>query len=86
MCGAAAAGELADFRATSLSTLTQMLTGSGALTLLPALALPVETRGRRDLVVRSFRAPAPHRTIGLAWRRTSPRGEEFRVLAERLRV
>jgi LysR family hydrogen peroxide-inducible transcriptional activator len=84
VCGAPRPGELGDFRATSLSTLTQMLTSSDALTLLPALALPVETRGRRDLAVRPFRAPAPHRTIGLAWRRTSPRAEEFRVLAESL--
>lgn len=86
VCGARGADELEDFRATSLSTLTQMLTSeSEALTLLPDLALPVETRGRRDLVVRSFRPPAPHRTIGLAWRRTSPRGDEFRALAEDLR-
>jgi LysR family hydrogen peroxide-inducible transcriptional activator len=61
-----------------------MLTTSTALTLLPALSLPVETRGRRDLAVRPFKAPAPHRTIGLAWRPTSPRGDEFRTLAESL--
>jgi LysR family hydrogen peroxide-inducible transcriptional activator len=84
VCGQRNAGEWGDFRATSLTTLTQMLTTSTALTLLPALSLPVETRGRRDLAVRPFKAPAPHRTIGLAWRPTSPRGDEFRTLAESL--
>lgn len=86
MCGADRANELADLRATSLSTLTQMLTSERALTLLPALSIPVETRGRRDLAIRPFRAPAPFRTIGLAWRRSGPRGDEFRILAESLTI
>jgi LysR family hydrogen peroxide-inducible transcriptional activator len=84
VCGSRPADDLGDLRATSLSTLTQMLTMNAAITLLPELSLPVETRGRRDLVVRPFRAPVPHRTIGLAWRATSPRGEEYRTLAESL--
>ena len=82
VCTAQGASELGDFRATSLSTLTQMVTDGEAMTLLPELALGVETRGRRDLAVRPFRSPAPHRTIGLAWRPSSPREEEFRALAE----
>lgn len=86
MCGAGDAQELGDFRATSLGTLLEMLMTSDALTLLPALALPVETRGRRGLAVRPFRPPAPHRTIGLAWRPTSPRSDEFHTLAESLTV
>lgn len=63
-----------------------MLTGDDVLTLLPELAVPTETRGRRDLVVRPFRAPASSRTIGLAWRKSSPRAGEFRTLAESLAV
>jgi LysR family hydrogen peroxide-inducible transcriptional activator len=82
VCTAQGASELGDFRATSLSTLTQMVTDGEAMTLLPELALGVETRGRRDLAVRPFRSPAPHRTIGLAWRPSSPREEEFHALAE----
>ena len=82
VCSAQGASELGDFRATSLSTLTQMVTGGDVMTLLPELALDVETRGRRDLAVRPFRPPAPHRTIGLAWRPSSPRQEEFRALAD----
>jgi LysR family hydrogen peroxide-inducible transcriptional activator len=86
VCSAQGASELGDFRATSLSTLTQMLTGEEAMTLLPELALDVEMRGRRDLVVRPFRSPAPYRTIGLAWRPSTPREDEFRALADGLAV
>lgn len=86
VCSAQGASELGDFRATSLSTLTQMVTDGDVMTLLPELALGVETRGRRDLAVRPFRSPAPHRTIGLAWRPSSPREEEFRALAESFAV
>jgi LysR family hydrogen peroxide-inducible transcriptional activator len=86
VCGSQRTTELADLRATSLNTLTQMLVETDALTLLPEMAVAVETRGRRDLVVRPFRAPRPYRTIGLAWRRTSARGEEFEQLAESLRI
>ena len=81
VCSAQGASELGDFRATSLSTLTQMVTDGDVMTLLPELALGVETRGRRDLAVRPFRPPVPHRTIGLAWRSSSPREEEFQSLA-----
>jgi LysR family hydrogen peroxide-inducible transcriptional activator len=81
VCSAQGASELGDFRATSLSTLTQMVTDGDVMTLLPELSLGVETRGRRDLAVRPFRPPVPYRTIGLAWRPSSPREEEFRTLA-----
>ncbi len=59
-------------------------TGAG-ITLLPQSAVDVELRGSEELVTLSFRKPAPFRTIGLAWRRTSPRGDEFALLAEGLR-
>lgn len=84
VCGARSATEIGDFSATSLSTLTQMVAGGDMLTILPELALSVESRGRRDLATRPFHAPVPHRTIALAWRRTSARADEFRELAASL--
>ena len=36
------------------------------------------------MLLRIFRKPAPHRTIGLAWRKGSPRAREFGLLAEAL--
>jgi LysR family hydrogen peroxide-inducible transcriptional activator len=46
-------------------------------TILPDLALPVETGAHSRLRVVPFKAPAPVRTIGLAWRASSPRQPDF---------
>jgi LysR family hydrogen peroxide-inducible transcriptional activator len=70
ICSAAEAQE-PGFRATSLSTLAQMVAGGAGITLLPRLAVRAENR-RAHLVVRRFVDPAPHRTLALAWRRRSP--------------
>ena len=70
LCTKAHAHE-ADYTATSLATLTQMAAGGAGITLLPALSLPVENR-RGDLALRRFVAPAPSRTLVLAWRKGSP--------------
>jgi len=84
VCRRVGAAEAEEFRAGSLATLIQMVIGGMGITLLPALALELETRRERSLAVSRFKRPVPFRTIGLAWRRTSPRGEEFRKLAESL--
>jgi LysR family hydrogen peroxide-inducible transcriptional activator len=74
----------ADFRATSLTTLVQMVLGGGGVTLLPAMSLPVENRGGA-LAVRRFAVPVPGRTIVLAWRRQSSRGPALQRVAAALR-
>jgi len=74
----------ADFRATSLSTLVQMVRGGAGVTLLPAMALAVENRGGA-LAVRKFQAPSPARTIVLAWRKQSARALALGQVAEVLR-
>lgn len=78
------AGRETAFRATSLSTLAQMVSGGSGITLLPKLAVAVENR-RGQLEVRPFRAPAPHRTIVLIWRRGSPFAAAFRAVASTVR-
>jgi LysR family hydrogen peroxide-inducible transcriptional activator len=78
-----AAGALGDFRATSLATLVQMVASGAGVTLLPRLALPIEAR-TQDLAFVPLTEPAPARTIGLAWRPTCRREEEFRALGEKL--
>jgi LysR family hydrogen peroxide-inducible transcriptional activator len=70
--------------ATSLSTVMQMVANGYGVTLLPRIALPVEARDNRVKVLR-FRAPAPARQIGLAWRRTSPRKADFAALGKIVR-
>jgi LysR family hydrogen peroxide-inducible transcriptional activator len=74
----------AEFRATSLTTLVQVVLGAGGLTLLPALSLPVENRSH-ELAVRSFAKPSPARTLALAFRGTSPVVESLRALAQVMR-
>jgi len=81
ICTRAKAKEL-QFRATSLTTLVQMVAGGGAVTLLPQVALHVEGRG---LKLRAFADPAPHRTIVLAWRKTSPMRDALRKFGATLR-
>src|SRR5262249_43767388 len=84
LCGAARAHEL-EFRATSLSTLVQMVAGGAGLTLLPALSVPTEVQ-RADLRVRPFARPAPHRTIALVWRKRSPLAGALRQVAAVIRA
>lgn len=69
-----------DFRATSLTTLAQMVMAGTAITLLPALAVPLENRQGR-LVVRPLAQPAPGRTLALAWRKGFPHADALRELA-----
>ncbi len=86
VCDKAGAKELGDFRASSLGTLVQMVASGVGVTLLPAMAVGIEARPRRRLAVKAFARPCPKRTIGLAFRRTSPRKEEFRALGELFRA
>lgn len=78
LCTRAKAVEL-EFRATSLSTLAQMVASGAGVTLLPKLAVPVEA-ARADLVVRGFRDPAPARTLAFVWRQHSVAGVRVQPL------
>jgi len=73
------------FRATSLSTLVQMVAGGVGVTLLPDIAVELEVRAGVHLGVVPFADPVPSRTLGLAWRASSPREPEFLLLADALR-
>ena len=73
------------FRATSLSTLTQMVSGGAGVTLLPTIAVPTETQ-RSQLSIRTLARPVPFRTIVLGWRRRSALADTLRMVAETLRV
>ncbi len=82
VCHAIGIGEANTFRATSLETLRHMVAAGGAITLMPKLACQ-----QTDPLVRyiPFAAPAPSRTIGLVWRKTSARTPLFTALAKLLR-
>ncbi|MEQ1671627.1 MAG: LysR substrate-binding domain-containing protein, partial [Hyphomicrobium sp.] len=68
------------FGATSLSTIVEMVSAGMGMTLLPEVCLAVESRNRTIKLVR-FADPEPSRSLGLAWRKSSPRGEDFKALA-----
>jgi LysR family transcriptional regulator, hydrogen peroxide-inducible genes activator len=65
--------------ATSLATVMQMVASGYGVTLLPQVAVDVELRDKRVKLLR-FMEPVPGRTVGLAWRRTSPRKADFAAL------
>lgn len=55
----------------SLSTLVQMVSAGIGVTLIPEMAIPVETRSAAVSLGR-FAAPEPKRCVGMIWRRASP--------------
>ena len=67
--------------ATSLATVMQMVANGYGVTLLPEVAIDVEVRDERVKLLR-FAPPQPGRTIGLAWRRSSPRKIDFVALGQ----
>lgn len=82
VCHLRTARELPNVRATSMTTLIQMVAGGMGATLLPAAA---QKSASRDVDVRPFAGKAPGRTLGLAWRMSSARLREFRLLVEVMR-
>jgi LysR family hydrogen peroxide-inducible transcriptional activator len=70
--------------ATSLATVMQMVASGYGATLVPEIALAVEARDPR-IQVRPFHAPTPARSLGLVWRRVSPRRADFGALADIVR-
>jgi LysR family hydrogen peroxide-inducible transcriptional activator len=69
------------FGASSLATVMQMVANGYGLTLIPQIAADVELRDSRVKVLR-FKDPQPGRSIGLAYRRTSPRKQDFAALGQ----
>ncbi|MFT5287444.1 MAG: LysR family hydrogen peroxide-inducible transcriptional activator [Planctomycetota bacterium] len=84
LCESAGADEFGGFRASSLGTITQMVANGLGITLLPELAIEREAAAVPRLHVIPFGADGPFRSVGLAWRPNSPRGEEFRALGTAL--
>ena len=67
--------------ANSLSTLVQMVSAGIGVTLIPEMAVAVETRSAAVSVAR-FRKPQPSRTIGMVWRKTSPLARQLLQISE----
>jgi LysR family hydrogen peroxide-inducible transcriptional activator len=70
------------FQATSLHTLVQMVDNGLGVTVLPKMAVDAGILRGLKLDVRPFSTPKAFRRIVLIWRKTSVRGDEFRLLGE----
>ncbi len=61
----------------SLSTLVQLVSAGIGVTLIPEMALRVETRSAEVDIAR-FPGTPPKRTVGMVWRKTSPLADQLR--------
>ncbi|HVZ74973.1 MAG TPA: LysR substrate-binding domain-containing protein [Polyangia bacterium] len=84
VCASSRARE-GEFRATSLTTLVQMVAGGAGLTMLPSIAVATEV-GRAAVRVRPLASSHAHRTIALVWRKHSPLAPALRKLAAVVRA
>jgi LysR family hydrogen peroxide-inducible transcriptional activator len=84
ICGTVKPVSMSSFGATSLTTLLQMVGHGLGVTLVPAIAATAAAVPP-DVAIVPFCNPAPSRTIGLAWRRSSHRGRDHLLLAGAIR-
>lgn len=70
---------------TSLHTLVQMVDNGLGLTFVPSMAIEAGILEGTHVDARPLKSDHGFRRVALAWRRSSPREEEFRLLAETLR-
>lgn len=68
----------------SLTTLVQMVGAGIGVTLIPEIAMSVETRSAAVSIAR-FQEPQPSRTIGMIWRKTSPIARQLTEVADLVR-
>lgn len=68
----------------SLTTLVQMVGAGIGVTLIPQMAVGIETRSAAVAVAR-LAEPRPTRTIGMVWRRTNPLAASFERMADIVR-
>jgi LysR family hydrogen peroxide-inducible transcriptional activator len=81
VCGTIDPGRLRGFGATSLATILQLVAAGQGMTLLPGLAADAMVRNDPRIRLLAFAAPEPGRTIGVAWRKGSPRERDLLALA-----
>lgn len=68
----------------SLSTLVQMVSSGIGVTLIPEMAVGVETRSA-SVAISRFQNPCPTRTIGMIWRKTNPLAKQLVEISQAVR-
>jgi len=71
---------------TSLHTLVQMVDNGLGVTLLPQMALEAGILDGTGVAALPLKSKDAHRCIAIAWRKASPRADEFRLLAKALKA
>lgn len=69
----------------SLSTLVQLVGAGIGVTLIPEMAVDVETRSA-PVCINHFVAPEPERTIGMIWRKTNPLATQLHHIANEVQI
>jgi LysR family hydrogen peroxide-inducible transcriptional activator len=80
-CDMSAAHPREGLDASTLSTLVQMVGAGIGVTLIPEMAVGVETRSAAVSIAR-FAGTEPSRTIGMVWRRTNPLAQQLARIAD----
>ena len=70
------------YQGTSLHTLVQMVANGLGMTLLPAMSVEADVLGDTHLQLKHFSNENVSREVGMAWRKSDPRREEYFLLAE----
>ncbi|MCH7672285.1 MAG: hydrogen peroxide-inducible genes activator [Proteobacteria bacterium] len=70
------------YQGTSLHTLVQMVANGLGVTLLPEMAVQANVLGDTHLQLKHFSSENVSREIGMAWRRSDPRRDDYLLLAE----
>jgi len=83
-CKLQAARARSRFEASSFHTLVQMVGSGIGVTLLPKLAIDAGIAAGMDIRLIPLEEPSS-RKIALVWRKSSPRGDEFRMLGDAIR-
>ena len=73
------------YQGTSLHTLVHMVANGLGVTLLPQIAVAADVLGDTKLQLKKFNNENVSREIGLAWRKSDPRREEYLLLADFIR-
>ena len=83
-CNLNQSGAPSSLDGSSLATLVQMVSAGLGVTVIPEMALDVETRGASVSVVR-FDGLEPSRTIGMIWRKSNPLADRLEQIADIVR-
>lgn len=70
------------YQGTSLHTLVQMVANGLGVTLLPDIAVKADIVGDTRLQLKEFSSENVSREIGMAWRKSDPRREDYLLLGE----